>query len=474
MNAMKEFARRTAPTLFYVLRDWKDQGMVEYRVFRRLRVGTLLKTFLWRRPSWQRELPLQATIRHRVNPREGAHDLLAELTSGATLASGGHATYLSPSEWRSSVLAPIAASYPPDAGLKLMRNTGTVADAGYLHGDLNSALHARVIHGHPHLSLVANLLYRHGLGPRLYDLTEIEYGGAVRTAYVSRHVGGGVPPMGACQRGIRALQDLTRKRLLRLVVPFGFEHSDFKCPECAGNAHHDEEHEFQFVDFQNFILDRYESFLEETADTAGKATHFGETSVLRGGRYLYQSVPGLNRPAKRDIAPRMHVISGMLASLGLTLERKIVLDVGCNIGMMMGQYLAAGAEWCHGWDMEHVVPHTENLLLAIGCTRFSLTGGVLEPTRRLAADLPGFVRARATGCVVSYLAIRGHIGWLPALGEIPWSLMIYEGHEGEDEEQSREYLAELTRTTGSEVAALSVYRDGDSDPRVVALVLRRA
>ena len=88
-------------------------------------------------------------------------------------------------------------------------------------------------------------------------------------------------------------------------------------------------------------------------------------------------------------------------------------------------------------------------------------------------DVPEFVRARLAGCVVSYLAIRGHVGWLDALQDIPWSMLIYEGHEGEDERRSREMLGELTRATGSEVAALSVYSDGDSGPRVVALVLRR-
>ncbi len=62
---------------------------------------------------------------------------------------------------------------------------------------------------------------------------------------------------------------------------------------------------------------------------------------------------------------------------------------------------------------------------------------------------------------------------LDALQQIPWSVMIYEGHEGEDEARSRELLAELTSRTRSVVVALSVYQDGDSDPRVVALVVRR-
>ena len=82
--------------------------------------------------------------------------------------------------------------------------------------------------------------------------------------------------------------------------------------------------------------------------------------------------------------------------------------------------------------------------------------------RRLSA------RRENTGRAASGLATR------PARGRRqPGDGGEGEGHEGEDEERSRELLGELTQATGSDLAALTVYRDGDSAPRVIALVLRR-
>lgn len=431
MTSLKDAVRRGAPRLFSMLRALRDQTAIELRVVKQLRSAGLVRSVLPHRTIWQRDLPLQAVLRHHV------HAIPAGSAS------------LNPSEWRTSTLAPLAEHYPSDAALRI------VADA------------------RPHDGLVANLLYRLELGPRVYDVTEIEAGGTVMTGYVSQHVEPQTPSMEACGRGVERLRELVTEGLLRNLAPNGFDDRAFACPDCGGAATRGASEGFQYREFRNFGLGSYEKFLDDTATTASKATHFGDTSIIRGGRYLYQTIPGLSRSAKRNVAARMEVLSTMLAANAISLRGQVVLDIGCNIGMMIGQYLKAGAAWCHGWDLPHFVPHTTNVLLATGCTRFSLTGGQLETHRPLLHDLPEFLRARLNGCVISYLAIRGHVGWLDALQQIPWSVMIYEGHEGEDEARSREFLAELTGRTGSEVAALSMYQDGDSDPRVVALVIRR-
>src|SRR5688500_18356070 len=140
--------------------------------------------------------------------------------------------------------------------------------------------------------------------------------------------------------------------------------------------------------------------------------------------------------------------------------------------MMMAQYLKMGAAWCHGWDRPQVTPHSERLLLALGCTRFSMTSGEIFPEQQLEDDLPEFPHQNLDGCILSYLAVRGHIGWIESLSRIPWSVMIYEGHEAESESEFRQHIDELREIVNCAVIGWKYYMDGDSDRRPIALLKR--
>jgi hypothetical protein len=372
------------------------------------------------------------------------------------------------------VLRDLATQYPTGAGIKIIKTPGTVDQANYIStvnkGD--SKLHLNSVYGHKHLTLVANLLYTFGVGPRLYDLLEIQAGETVWTVYVLQDIDGGTPSKDQCEQGVEQLRQLEQRGLLRVATPEGFDDVEFSCPDCEGNALITKDGVFKYVDFQNFLLGDYASFLKRTAVEATEASHFGDRSILRGGSYLYQAVPGVNLPAKRNIEDRVQVLEPLLQKAGASVKDKLTLDVGCNIGMMMGQYLKMGARWTHGWDRPGIVPHTENLLLALGCTRFSTTGADITESYDLTEGIPPFLKPALDGCVVSYLAVRGHIGWLQSLSKIPWSVMIYEGHEGETQEEFDRYLKDLRQTTAVDVAAIGEYIDGDSDSRTIAILRR--
>ena len=64
----------------------------------------------------------------------------------------------------------------------------------------------------------------------------------------------------------------------------------------------------------------------------------------------------------------------MLAESGLAVSERLVLDVGCNAGMMLAAALADGASWGVGWDLPEVSQRAEALLLALGYSRFDLIG----------------------------------------------------------------------------------------------------
>jgi hypothetical protein len=289
---------------------------------------------------------------------------------------------------------------------------------------------------------------------------------------VVQHVPGEQPTHEECKQGISELRRLASIGIVSPINESAFSHPDFTCPSCNGNAREAEGGTFRYVDFQNFVLPNYASYLRKTAIEASAATHFGNTSLIRGGQYLYQSVPGVSLPAKRDISKRAALIDRLLYDSEMSLTGRMVLDVGCNIGMMSAHYLARGAAWVHGWDQSSVIEHAERLLLALGCTRFSLTGGSLAGSHDFRRDLPGRLVPLAERSVVSYLAVRAHLGWLPALGALPWDFMMYEGHEGEGRDDTVKYLHDLNGLVPIRTLALTEIQDGDSDTRQFALLQR--
>lgn len=456
----------------------KDRMISEFRTIRRVGIFRLLKESFGKPVPWQQALPLQSprTLALPEIAVPTVNALVDHLRSlGAPYAEGGHAIFLPHESVKLTALKSLVESYPPDAGLKIIKNQGGVDESNYVTGMArgDSRIQFGMVHGHKHLSLVANLFYSMGIGPRLYDLINLKAGAQMWTAYVIQDVGSRAPTMSECEAGIRRLRELDSRGLVKVILPEGFDDEEFECPTCCNNAVIDGEGRFQYVDFQNFLLGDYEKFLTDLATEAVEKSHFGDTSVLRGGRYLYQSVPGVKLPGKRSAENRMTILSSLMKDAGVSVEERLVLDIGCNIGMMMAQYLKLDAKWCHGWDRASITPHAERMLLALGCTRFSTTGTDITRTQSLVDDLPMHLRNSLQGCAISYLAVRGHLDWLEALKHIPWSFLIYEGHEGETFDDFDNYLKELRNLTNFELGPYSTYTDGDSEERTVAILLKR-
>ena len=464
------------PESYFFLGKLRDQFASEYRVVRRVGIKNLFEKAIGTPAAWQEVLPVQSARRISI-PELALTNLASFLTDleaqGLPYSKGGHAVYLPPETVEQTAFRVLSNYYPANTGLKIVKHPGGLSESVYVYnGDGASRLHLRLIHNLRHLTLVANLLHVHDVGPRLHDLVELDCGGNLWTAFVTEHVEKPVTSNEECENGIRTIRELEQKGLVKVILPLGFDDDEFQCPGCTGNAFMTRDGKFRYIDFQNFALTGYGEYLKQVALEAAEASHFGETSIIRGGRYLYQTVPGLSLPGKRDIGVRVKALTALLDQAGVSVKDRLVLDVGCNVGMMMAQYLKMGALWCHGWDQEVVVPHTERLLYALGCTRFSTTGGLITKSIRLQDKLAPHVRPHLEGCAISYLAIRGHIDWLDVLAEIPWAFMIYEGHEAETTEQSLKYLEEFNKRVPFQIAAQGEYADGDSEPRTVAILIK--
>jgi hypothetical protein len=431
------------------------------------------------RSAWQRELPVQkpsrvdaGAVTSTLNPQQ-----LKAWCSARHLpfAEGGDAIYLPPATWRSTPLQSVLHYYPADAGLKIARQPGG-SDSYYVISRIGRAVAQKLTFSHRLQTLTFNFLHLHGIAPRLYDLIEITDGsGIVWTAYAIENFTPSPLQPGDCESITKRLQSLEQEKLIKLVSSAGWRGIDFEAPDCNGNLVRDRDSaRLAYVDVHNFVLDHYEKHLLELASSVTDTSHFGGRSLLLGGAtgsFLYQEIPGLDRPAKRSPRARLQAWDLLLTRAAIGLEGKAVFDIGCNLGLMGAEYLRRGARWLHGWDQPEVVDAARKVLLSIGCTRFSLTGGSLAPDVDLFASLPHHVKDLASDdAIVSYLAVRGHIGWLPGLGKLAWRYMLYEGHQEDGALET--YIAELNRLVPVRILTTDRVSDGVSSVRDIAIIER--
>jgi hypothetical protein len=399
-------------------------------------------------------------------------DLLRD--RGVEYAEGQFSLYLAPSAFR-QIAARAAQAYPPDSGLKVLKDGEARADRKYVSTRMLSDASRVAIRNQPTLSglvAVANALWLNGLGAPVRDLVVLHTGHTRHMAFVVGHVSGRVPGPDEYAAFLNRLDNYLRVGPLALVLPHWREHKDLAPPDCNANLiMPDGADSAVYVDFQNFLFKDWSRFVKACTNAARQGTHFGETHLLAGGRYLYQSVPGIARLSKRDSERRFTFILRMLTGHGIALDGCAVLDIGCNIGMMMAQALREGASWALGWDRETVAEHTRRILYAIGCSRFAVVGADLHAEYDFASDVPPWVAPRLHESVVFFLAMRKHIGVPSAIAAMPWRALVYEGHTGDGPDETHRYLQDLSARTGARVVASASYQDRMTQ-RPIALLVR--
>lgn len=459
--------RSASPTFFIWARDIKDQATIEVNTLRQVGLIGLLTQLRSSKKKWKQELPLQLIKEFNI-PFFSLQKLSSNLQG---YKEGGHTFYFSPDLIKDSDLSNLTKKYPNLAAIKIIKRQGGISKP-FPAPDKTCKSHAFLSPSHRELLLVHNLFYMLGMGPRLYDLIELTFqNGDKHVAYILEHIDGLCPSDQDCRDFIESLKKLEHEALIKLVNWNGYQDMDFACPGCNGNLLYDKASKsLKYVDLQNFAIGDYYSFLKSVALEASAASHFGQKSYLMGGKHLYQSIPGLNMGAKRSPAERFKTIKKLLDQADALLNDKLVLDVGCNIGLMGAQYLKEGASWLHGFDMPKLIKHTEKVLLSVGCTKFSLSGSILSDQVSLIEQLPDFLKENLHNSVISYLAIRGHIGWIKELALIPWLFMIYEGHQEEDMEMSRQFIQQLNMLRPCSIVSEGWIADANSTPRYLAII----
>lgn len=355
---------------------------------------------------------------------------------GIEFSTGRWTIYIPPQANLDRVLGKVVKFYPASAGYKVLRDFRPPDQAVYC---FQKAVDVTTLKRQKKRGRVfeniqnANFLYTHGLGPRCWDLTTWHASEQSYTVFVVDHVRGLTPDAAQHRAFIAALRDLESSPLLEIVVPGKWEeHKDFNECQCNGNLILEEKtHQAQYIDFQNLVVNS-RLWAEDIIDKHKDVFHFGDTNPLTRREFLYQSVPGFRVISKRNVGDRWRLIEDELKAVGISLVGRVVLDVGCNQGMMIFSSLSAGAKWCLGWDLPQVVEQSEKLLFSLGASRFHLVGAELDEEYSLINDVPSRILPHLDESVVLYLSVRKHVGMMRNLTTIPWRVLVYEGHHSED------------------------------------------
>jgi hypothetical protein len=392
--------------------------------------------------------------------------------NGLHYQEGGHTIYIPPQDKLVLHLGSAAEFYPADAGFKVLKNLGLTADVDYIHGHRGVSVRRRLVGNLNERLLAANFLHTQGIGPRVWDLTSWHGGSNTISVFVVEHVSGREAQADDSVAFLERLSQMVQAETVEILQPNWRNSLDFSLPSCNHNLLYSERHgRFLYVDFQDFAIADREAVIKDLCAQKKDVFHFGQTRFFRDQRYLYQSVPSVT-DGKRDTDRRWQLLKSSLAAAGISVKSRVVLDVGCNAGMILHSALRDGALWGFGWDLPSVTKDANDLLLMLGATRFTLTGAQISESYPLEDDIPDRFAPYMSESVVFYLSVSNQLGYLQSLYRMRWRILIYEGHQNQTE-------SDITNADwanfGPDVELVTLTRnaDGDSLSRPLALFLRK-
>jgi len=430
-----------------------------------------LIVLLFRRLKGKTSVPVsQAPLLWRIkgaqfNNADGLKNFL--LKENLRFEEGGNTIYLPPQKGLQSLLWEMVRFYPDDAGFKILKDFQSPENSRYVgrgnYVSQGDCYIRRVMTGNIKDQInAANVLALFGFGPSLYDVAEIRTDTAKLTCFVVQHVSGKEPTPDDHAEFIKRLKTFVNDGTVALVPPEQLNFKDFSPPDCNRNLiKQDSTGKLLYVDFQQFVVRNKKRMINEFLSVTKKDFHFGDTRLIRTNKYLYQSIPGSTNIGKRDIDKRWATINKLLKEKEIVVSNRLVLDVGCNAGMILGSALAEGALWGLGWDKPNVVHQAGRLNTLLGNTRVSFFPAVLSESYPLSKDIPERFASLLGESVVFYLAVWKHFGFMRDLVSLPWKVLVFEGHDGDTFTTLKDKLEQMQSKWNCRIIAKSEIRDGD-------------
>lgn len=390
---------------------------------------------------------------------------------------GRFAIYLAPPA-KHQMFPELTKYYPPQTGIKIIKKAGEPGQIKYANRELLPDASRVALHHLPSPADQISLInYMSGLKffPYCYDVIRVKMSEKyIATAYILEHIDGQLPSVEDCNKFIKKLKNELDRKVIGLTLPNWESNMDFQCPDANSNLFQDKKSaELKYVDFQNFLFVSRKNLLNEKIKEAKKDTHFGESKLIMGGNHLYQSIPGISRTFKRNTDERFSKFVAMLRENEILMEGKLVLDIGCNIGMILAKGLAEGAWWGVGFDKPEIIKHTRKILSLLGFSRVDLYGVMLDEKTILNKYIPEWIEtSKIKNSLIFYLAVHKHIGFISDLYSMPWKALIYEGHQNETLEETSKHLEDFSSKAKANVKVCQMYKDATTTPRPIALLIR--
>jgi PST family polysaccharide transporter len=399
-----------------------------------------------RESTWkasQREIKWNVPFPHCDEPAQ----LIRWLRSkGINVSEGGHTFYLPPQRNLGDFIPEIVDFYPSGCGFKILKNFGPPRQTAYLVKERTPFPILGRLVGAPQDQLVlANYMHSLDIGPRAWDLACWEGQGKSYTVFVVDHVNGEYSTAEQCLQFFNHLKRLITDSHLRILLPDWEKSDDFTPPDCHRNLiYSDKLGRVQYIDFQAFCLTSFDAWLKEAASNANGAYRGIVGAAPRKGNSSISGADGSYAGKWRQF------ITESFRQASLSLDQRIVLDIGCGHGMALHASLTAGAAWGFGWDRPRAVKLVQDLLFSLGITRFSLSAADLHQKYRLEDDIPVRFQSRLADAVVF---VHEAVGVPESLRAMPWRILVYEGDGSNRLEDSYNLLRPLLNFDVSVIAS---------------------
>jgi hypothetical protein len=277
-----------------------------------------------------------------------------------------------------------------------------------------------------HQADAANVLFALGLGPRLFDVVELSSGATQMTGFVVEHVTGTTPSQREHAAFLARLTDLLHGELrdaVALATPWQLQHMDFAAPDCNGNLiRRQVDGQLTYVDFQPFMLIHRGRIVEHLLLSTGLATD--------GPAFAAQVAAA---------ARRWQSVSRVLHARGVQPAGRLVLDLACELGLVLASALASGARWGIGWTASGAARDVARVQSVWGNTRLTVQPARGPFSGPLLDDIPEALQPELAEAIV----LHAGPGADPGLATLPWRILVCEGTHDHAERDHCRLLTEV-------------------------------
>ena len=317
---------------------------------------------------------------------------------------------------------------------------------------------------------VGNRMSILNIGPKIYDLICIEDKNGIKAfAYLLENIELKDNQKLNDQETNIFLKNISKDKWLKPTWSTITLIDDFDLEKDYPNIIRNNKNELKFIDFQAFSIHEENNYIQNIVKDFA-ITSFGEKRIFSDKNYLYQVLPEI-KGGKRDTLKRWNTFDLIFKSIDFSLEDKIILDIGCNIGMNCYYSLSRGAKFVYGIDKKNVAEKARLILNALGLTRLNIFGLDLNTEIEL-NRINKIVKDKID--ILFYCSIDGHIGYPFQIKDLLFKYILHEGHPNTtlEENINNLYINNWLDKNTSKILYKSYITDGDSPSRPLLLAVR--